>query len=118
MKMAKVGMFSSKVKPFDARTTKPLPKQADPELQTAEHQRLRAEACDRAGWRCQWIEYGKRCESSKETGHTMVGDHIKERADGGDPFDARNYQCLCSRHNTIKGILARKARAQSSFKRD
>jgi hypothetical protein len=32
----------------------------------------------------------------------MFADHIKERQDGGDPFDPANGQCLCGAHHTLK----------------
>jgi 5-methylcytosine-specific restriction protein A len=41
----------------------------------------------------------------------MMADHIIERADGGALLDTGNGQCLCTRHNTLKGNLARAARA-------
>lgn len=96
----------SRVAKFDARRVKPRPKQADPELLTSQHRAWRKLVIDRAGGRCEWIENGTRCNSDRN----VVADHVIERADGGAPYDLANGQCLCTRHNTIKGILARQAR--------
>jgi 5-methylcytosine-specific restriction protein A len=95
----------------DTRTSRPRPKQADAELLTPEHRAWRLAVCRRAGWRCEWIDEGKRCEASAERGDRMMADHIIERADGGALLDTGNGQCLCTRHNTLKGNLARAARA-------
>lgn len=95
---------------FDGRVVKPEPKRADAELQTAEHRQWRLIVCRRAGWRCEWIENGQRCERRAPTDR-MVADHIVERADGGVLFDPANGQCLCIAHNTSKGIAARARRA-------
>src|SRR5664279_2230416 len=94
----------------DTRTAKPRPKQADAELLTPEHRELRVAVCRRAGWRCQWVENGMRCHASHERGDRMLADHIVERADGGALSDIDNLQCLCTRHNTLKGNAARRAR--------
>ncbi|MDB5618453.1 HNH endonuclease [Tardiphaga sp.] len=95
----------------DTRTARPLAKQADPELQTAAHRAWRLDVCRRAGWRCEWVESGQRCQASAKRGDVMIGDHIIERADGGALLDPGNGQCLCTAHNTLKGNRARAARA-------
>ena len=95
----------------DTRTARPRPKQADSELLTPEHRAWRLAVCRRAGWRCEWVEQGMRCEASAATGYVMVADHKVERADGGALYDEDNGQCLCVSHNTLKGNQARRARA-------
>jgi hypothetical protein len=95
----------------DTRTAQPRPKQADAELMTPEHRAWRLAVCRRAGWRCQWLDDGRRCEASTQRGDRMVADHIIERADGG-AVDGRG-QCLCVSHNTLKANIARRARIGS-----
>jgi 5-methylcytosine-specific restriction protein A len=97
--------------PHDTRTAKPRSKQADAELLTPEHRAWRLDVCRRAGWRCEWIEDGKRCEASKDRGDMIVADHIVERADGGAFYDTANGQALCNSHNVFKGNQARRYRA-------
>ncbi|MEZ0060893.1 5-methylcytosine-specific restriction protein A [Bradyrhizobium elkanii] len=94
----------------DTRTARPRPKQADAELLTPEHRAWRLTVCQRAGWRCEWIENGARCEASTKRGDVMIADHIVERADGGALYDVSNGQCLCVSHNTLKGLKSRRAR--------
>lgn len=97
---------------LDVRVAKPAPKRADAELLTAEGRAWAHRICERAGWRCQWIEDGQRCQASRARGDSVVADHIHERADGGAPYADANGQCLCTRHNTLKGLAARTARAK------
>lgn len=101
----------SRLAPHDTRTVRPRPKQADAELLTPEHRAWRLAVCRRAGWHCEWVEGGRRCEASAARGDRMVADHIVERADGGSLLDEANGQCLCVAHNTLKGNRARAARA-------
>ncbi|MGJ5163178.1 HNH endonuclease [Bradyrhizobium sp. HKCCYLR1051] len=109
--MVRIRKLSPLVPKGDGRTVAVAPKRADPELLTAEHRAWAECICTRAGWRCEWIEDGQRCQASRATGQRMVADHIVERADGGRTTDA-NGQCLCVAHNTKKGIQARQARAK------
>ena len=98
-------------KPFDGRLTRPQPKRADAELVSADGKRFSQVVRSRAGWRCEWVENGERCRRSAANGDRMIADHIIERADGGALFDVANGCCLCTPHNTLKGIRARAARA-------
>lgn len=108
--LAKLTTFKPRLRTVDTRTVRPPPKTADHELQTPEHRAWRLVVCRRAGWRCQWVDNGKRCEASAARGDRMIADHIIEREDGGALHDAANGQCLCTQHNTRKGIQARAAR--------
>ena len=81
----------------------------DHDLETPEFRAWRNLVLKRAGYRCEWVEVGQRCRKSAPH-HRMVADHIQERADGGALYDPANGQCLCIRHNTIKGIDARRRR--------
>ncbi|TGT76736.1 MULTISPECIES: HNH endonuclease signature motif containing protein [unclassified Mesorhizobium] len=87
------------IKQVDLRAAKPIPKKADPELLTKEHQVWRAAVLRLAGHRCQAIENGKRCAVAAPS--RLFADHIIERKDG-DPFDVRNGQCLCGMHHSLK----------------
>jgi hypothetical protein len=64
----------------DTRTGKPRPKQADAALLTPEHRAWRLAVCRRAGWRCEWLEDGRRCEASTQRGDRLFADHVVERA--------------------------------------
>jgi 5-methylcytosine-specific restriction protein A len=88
----------------------PRPKQADAELLTPEHRAWRRAVLDRAGWRCEWIEDGKRCEASAATGDRMFADHVVERADGGALLDPANGCVLCGSHHVRKTNRARAQR--------
>lgn len=114
--MGKLKAMPPRLKLFDGRAIKPVPqvKLADPELLTAAHRMWREAVCERAGWRCEWVEDGARCARSRATGHRMIADHKHERADGGAALDPANGQCLCTQHNTLKGVQARVARLRST----
>lgn len=96
--------------PHDTRTTRPLPKQADAELLTPEHRAWRLAVCRRAGWRCEWVEQGRRCEASATRGDKMYADHVVERADGGARYDTDNGMCVCSPHHVKKTYAERAKR--------
>ena len=101
-----------KVKVSDWRTTKVAPKKADPELQTEAHKAWRSEVLRRAGFRCEWVEDGIRCQISAPS--RLFADHIIERRDGGDPLDVANGQCLCGSHHARKTLMMRAARISES----
>lgn len=107
--MAKLRALPPRIPRLDTRRVKQMPKRADDELLTPEHRAFRKAVLERAGYRCEWVEGGVRCTRA-EPDYVMVADHVRERADGGDPFDPANGQCLCVRHNTLKGVRARVAR--------
>ncbi|MER8387296.1 HNH endonuclease [Mesorhizobium sp. M1380] len=93
----------------DLRTAMPAPKKADPELLTPEHRAWRNQVLQRAAFRCEWVENGRRC--IKAAPHDrLIADHIVERKDGGAPLDPANGQCLCGRHHTLKTAAARAER--------
>jgi hypothetical protein len=106
--MAKLKTLGPSVRTMDTRTVKPLPKRADPELLTPEHRAWRAEVLRRAGYRCEQIERGKRCEVREPA--RLFADHVVERRDGGAPLDPANGRCLCGSHHTRKTAAARAAR--------
>src|SRR5690348_14288700 len=106
--------FKPRLGTVDTRSVRPPPKTADAALLTPEHRAWRLLVCKRANWQCQWVDNGIRCTASAARGDRMIADHIVERADGGAPYDAANGQCLCVRHNTIKGLQARSARSSST----
>lgn len=101
------------IKRIDIRTARPSPKKADAELLTPEHRAWRTQVLQRAAYQCEWVEDGRRCPVRAP--QRLIADHIVERKDGGDPLDVRNGQCLCTRHNTLKGIRAREARMRERF---
>ena len=93
----------------DGRTIRVEPKQVDPFYQTDEHKKFREQVLRNAGFRCEWIENGVRCSKAAPQ-HRLFADHIRERADGGHPFDPANGQCLCGAHHTIKTTRERARR--------
>jgi hypothetical protein len=106
--MGKLKTISSGIRSIDTRTTRPLPKQADPELLTEAHRRWRSEVLRRAGFRCEAVDGGKRCTVRPPA--RLFADHIIERRDGGDALDPSNGQCLCGSHHTRKTTIIRAAR--------
>lgn len=86
-----------------------MEKVADAELLTPEHRAWRAAVLKRAGYRCEWIEAGKRCTKAAPTDR-LIADHVIERKDSGAPLDPVNGQCLCVQHNTLKATRARARR--------
>ncbi len=103
------------IRTLDLRTARPLIKKADPELLTDEHKAWRIAVLNRAGWRCEQVQDGIRCPKSQASGHRMIADHIRERKDGGALYDIANGQCLCTQHNTLKGLQARQRRMEERF---
>lgn len=102
--------YDARLPRFDARVAPPAPKQADPHYLTPAHRRWSAAVIDRADGRCEAIlPDGRRCGRARPR-HRMFADHIKERADGGAPFDIDNGQCLCGSHHSAKTAKARAAR--------
>ena len=82
----------------DMRAIKPLPKQADPELQTVEHR----------AWRdAVLLQAGHACQGCGHTGVRLFADHIIERRDGGRLLDPANGQALCASCHTKKTVQAR-----------
>ena len=98
---------------MDVRSAPPSPKTADPLLLTPEHRAWRASVLSRAGYRCQAIDDGKRCEVRAPA--RLFADHIHERKDGGAPLDPANGQCLCGSHHTRKTAEARSERMAVRF---
>jgi len=93
---------------MDVRSARPAPKVADPELLTPEHRAWRAAVLRRAGYRCEAVDDGKRCEVRAPA--RLFADHIIERKDGGAPLDPANGQCLCGSHHSAKTIAERAKR--------
>ena len=88
-------------------------KRADPVLQTPEHRAWRDIVLKRAGYRCEWVENGERCQKAAPK-YRLIADHKIERKDGGALLDPDNGQALCVQHNTLKGVRARQARMAAS----
>ena len=107
--MARIKVPAPLVPKGDGRTVKPEPKQADPFYHSAGHEAFRYAVLSRAGCRCEWVEGGKRCERAAPQ-HRLFADHVKERRDGGDPYDPNNGMCLCGSHHTIKTARERARR--------
>jgi 5-methylcytosine-specific restriction protein A len=107
--VSRLTTLPTRVGTLDTRSAKPPPKTADPELLTPQHKAWRIAVCRRAHWQCEWVEQGRRCER-RAPDYRMIADHIIERADGGSPYSVDNGQCLCTAHNTQKGLGARAKR--------
>jgi 5-methylcytosine-specific restriction protein A len=100
-----------RVATLDTRMVKPQPKQADPHYLSPQHRAWRQTVCDRAGWRCEWIdERRQRCAKTAPQ-HRMFADHKKERRDAPDAeFDPANGWCLCGAHHSLKTAQEREKR--------
>ncbi|NEV75499.1 HNH endonuclease [Rhodopseudomonas sp. BR0C11] len=110
-----VKMLGSRVAVLDARKAKPLPKTADSDYGSTAHKTWAFEVKSRAGWRCEHVENGHRCERSRARGDRMYADHILEVKDRPElRFDLSNGACKCAAHNVKKGIEARAARMDRS----
>jgi len=107
--MAKIKMLGPLVPRSDGRTIRVELKQADPIYRSDEHKRWREQVLLNAGFRCQWVEDGRRCAKAPPD-HRLFADHIKELRDGGAAFDPTNGQCLCGAHHTRKTAQARAER--------
>jgi 5-methylcytosine-specific restriction enzyme A len=77
-----------------------------------EHLRWRDAVLARAGWRCEAIDGGVRC-NRRSPPDRLFADHIRELSDGGAPLDPANGQCLCGSHHTAKTAAARARRMGS-----
>lgn len=97
----------------DLRAARPIEKKADAELLTPEHRAWRNQVLQRAGFRCEAIDDGRRCDVVAPA--RLFADHIIERKDGGAPLDVENGQCLCGRHHSLKTAAARGERMRRSF---
>lgn len=104
-------MLGARVTTLDTRTVRPRPKQTDAHYLTPEHRAWREAVCDRAGWRCEWIdEKGQRCTKAAPH-HRMFADHRKERQDAPDAeLDPANGWCLCGAHHSLKTAREREKR--------
>lgn len=69
--------------------------------------RTRLRVLERDGYICQVRLPGCRVKAS-------AVDHIRELADGGDPYDMANLQAACVSCNSRKGHMARHARENRS----
>lgn len=106
--MAKIPRIGSRIPTVDTRRIKLPEKSADPELLTKEHRAWRAAVLERAGYRCEAIDHGERCQVRAPA--RLFADHIVERRDGGAPLSMANGQCLCGSHHTRKTAAERAAR--------
>lgn len=106
--MAKITMITSGIRTMDSRTAKVPAKRADDELQTAAYREWSHGVKQRAGWRCEWVEGGRRCQVKRP--NRLFADHIVERRDGGALLDPDNGMCLCGSHHTRKTVAARAER--------
>ncbi|ODM71690.1 HNH endonuclease [Bradyrhizobium elkanii] len=91
-------------------TVRPEPKTVDPHYLTEEHRAWREQVLRKANYRCEWVENGQRCTKAAPR-HRMFANHVKERRDGGAPFDPANGNCLCGAHHTRWTMQQRARRA-------
>jgi 5-methylcytosine-specific restriction protein A len=102
----KLRIMRPAIRMLDTRAIKLAPKKADAELLTTEHRGWRTAVLTKAGFRCEAINNGRRCDKASPK-HRLFADHIKERRDGGAPLDPQNGMCLCGSHHTAKTIAQR-----------
>lgn len=100
----------SGISTLDPRIGSQTMKRADKELGSQAYKRWAAAVKERAGWRCEEIIDGRRCERSRARGDRMIADHVVERKDGGALLDPANGKCVCFSHHTTKTNMARAVR--------
>jgi 5-methylcytosine-specific restriction protein A len=108
--MARLATLRPRLGTLDTRSVRPAEKTADPYYHTAEHKEWRRIVLNSAGWRCEWVTDGKRCDASVANGHRMFADHVNERQDRG--HDQGQGMCLCGAHHTKKTMRERARRAR------
>ncbi len=114
MKQPRLTTLKSRISTLDTRTAKPLPKEADSHYGSAEHKAWAIAVKRRAGWRCEYVENGRRCARSKANGDQMYADHIKNIRDFPElRLDLANGRCACNSHNTRSGLNDRTVRMRS-----
>jgi hypothetical protein len=111
---ARISTLKPRIPTLDTRRVKPPAKAADEHYGTAEHRAWALEVKRRAGWRCEYVEGGRRCHRSKANGDQMYADHIKNIRDYPDlKLDPANGRCACNSHNTRSGLSDRADRLRS-----
>lgn len=100
MRRARVPTMKSAIPTIDTRTVAPPPKQVDDFYNSPQWRQARNAAIDRDHNRC--VRPG--CGRSEKY---MFVDHVKERRDGGAPFDLSNLETLCGSHHTSKTLQVR-----------
>ena len=109
--MAKLRTLAPRVRTLDTRTAKPPPnplteirrrlQPSDPFYHSKEFLAWRSKVIARAKGRCEATDHGFRCTKAQPRDR-MFADHVVARADGGEPFDLANGQCLCGSHHVRK----------------
>jgi len=110
--MSRIRTISTTIKPVDYRTVKPPPKTADKELSSPEYRRWAEEVKRSAGYQCEAIDNGKRCEVRAPA--RLFADHPHERRDGGSLTGQRGL-CLCGSHHTTITAQRRAARLAERY---
>jgi len=106
--MARLKTLGPRVPRLDTRTAPPAAKEADAELQSPAYRAWARGVKERAGFRCEIVENGARCEKSRANGDVMYADHVEERRDGGALLG--EGRCTCASHHTRKTNAARAER--------
>lgn len=108
----KISTARPRLATVDVRPVKPPPKTADPHYLTPEHKAWRDEVMERAGYRCEFVDYnGHRCRKAAPA-HRLFANHKVERADGGADLDPNNGECLCGQHHSLVTARNRARRAR------
>lgn len=109
--MSRLRTLGPRVATLDTRKAKPLPKQTDPHYGTSEHEAWAKQVKRRAGYRCEHLEAGVRCERSAARGDRIYADHRIEIRDAPSrALDLDNGWALCAVHHTKKTIDERRVR--------
>ena len=73
--------------------------------------RFRDEVLRRAGYQCEAVEDGKRCEVR---GAALQAHHVVGIVNGGDADDVENGRALCRRHHELTEALTRAGTSAST----
>lgn len=106
--MSRIKQIGSRIQIVDTRRVKLPAKVADRELLSPEHRAWRQAVLERAGYQCEAVDNGRRCQVRAPS--RLFADHVVERRDGGARLDVGNGQCLCGSHHTRKTVAARTSR--------
>lgn len=103
-----IKMLKPHVQTLDTRTAKPIEKHTDSHYGSSEHKAWALDVKRRAGWRCEHVTNGVRCERSRVRGDQMYADHIQNIRDYPElATDPKNGRCFCNSHNTRAGLQDR-----------
>ena len=105
--MTRLPQLTSRLPKLDMRTSRPPPKRADPFYLSSEWRGLLASLIKHRGRQCQTC---KAVVGPSGAPIRVIGDHIRERKDGGAELDPNNVMLVCLPCHNTKTAAAAAAR--------